>query len=243
MGIREDFISSGNWLFKYRSIIPFFIFIPIILFIYHFPSYFFSNIPNWSYYCISISLFGELIRIITVAYVPVGTSGRNTKKQRAKYLNTTGIYSTVRHPLYLGNFFIWLGILMYFFNIWLFIITSLIYLLYYERIMFAEENYLLERFGNRYKIWSNKTPIIIPSITWYEKSNNSFSIRTIFLREYTGLFGLFVGFTLLEIFKSFCKMGYISISVEWIIFSVIALILYISFRSLKKYTDILKVNK
>lgn len=242
MGIREDFISSGNILFKYRSIIPFFILIPILFYIYRFPNYFFSSIPYWTYCCISISLFGELIRIITVAYVPEGTSGRNTKKQRAKYLNTTGIYSTVRHPLYLGNFVIWVGILMYFFNLWLFIITSLIYILYYERIMFTEELYLLKRFGNRYNIWSNKTPMIIPSITWYEKSNNSFSIRTIFLREYTGLFGLFIGFTLLEAFKSFCKFGYISISFEWIIISIIALILYISFRSLKKFTDILKVK-
>ncbi|MGB8874133.1 MAG: hypothetical protein WCC75_12145, partial [Desulfobaccales bacterium] len=41
---------------------------------------------------------------------PRGTSGRNTQGQVAETLNTTGIYSLVRNPLYLGNFLIWLGL-------------------------------------------------------------------------------------------------------------------------------------
>ena len=32
------------------------------------------------------------------------TSGRNTHDQVADSLNTSGIYSIVRHPLYVGNF-------------------------------------------------------------------------------------------------------------------------------------------
>jgi len=59
---------------------------------------------------LGVSILGETIRIFTVGYAPRNTSGRNTiAGQIADELNTSGIYSLVRHPLYLGNFFIWLG--------------------------------------------------------------------------------------------------------------------------------------
>ena len=36
------------------------------------------------------------------------TSGKNTAKQIAESLNTSGIYSVLRNPLYLANFLNWL---------------------------------------------------------------------------------------------------------------------------------------
>ena len=67
---------------------------------------------------IIISFLGEAIRIFTVAYTPAGTSGRNTKQQLADTLNTTGIYSLLRHPLYLGNFFMFLDTFIFTVNIY-----------------------------------------------------------------------------------------------------------------------------
>ena len=52
------------------------------------------------------------------------TSGRSTKEQVADALNTKGIYSTVRHPLYLGNYFMWIGIVMFTYNIWFVLVVS-----------------------------------------------------------------------------------------------------------------------
>ena len=57
-----------------------------------------------------MSFFGLGIRVFTVGFTPKNTSGRNTAEQIADVLNTSGIYSMVRHPLYVGNFFMWLGI-------------------------------------------------------------------------------------------------------------------------------------
>ena len=57
---------------------------------------------------LGVSLLGEAIRIFTVGYAPRNTSGRNTiTGQIADELNVTGIYSQLRHPLYLGNFLMW----------------------------------------------------------------------------------------------------------------------------------------
>ena len=106
-----------------------------------------TNNEAYIYNCIatSISVIGFMVRFYTIGTTPQGTSGRNTKQQVATVLNSTGMYSLLRHPLYLGNYLIWFGFLLFFYNLWLFFIVTLLYVLYYERIMFAEENYLLKK--------------------------------------------------------------------------------------------------
>jgi len=101
----------------------------------------------WEYifeiFCISISLIGIIVRVIIAGKVPEGTSGRNTKEQKAESLNTTGLYSIVRHPIYvLGNFPIFLGIIL-FLQLWWAILPSIaIFWIYYLPIMKAEDKFL-----------------------------------------------------------------------------------------------------
>lgn len=85
---------------------------------------------------------GLIVRVVTVGYTPANTSGRNTETQVADTVNQLGIYSTVRHPLYVGNFLMYLGLAMLTHNIWFVLIYILVFYLYYERIMFAEEQFL-----------------------------------------------------------------------------------------------------
>lgn len=94
--------------------------------------------------------FGSDIRAIAIGTSNKNTSGRNTKQQVAEALNTKGIYSTMRHPLYVGNYFMWIGIVAYTGNIWFVVLVSLAFWLYYERIMFAEERFLERKFGEDY---------------------------------------------------------------------------------------------
>ena len=90
-------------------------------------------------------------------------SGRNTVQgQIADELNTKGLYSIVRNPLYVGNYFLWLGIAMLTCNPWFIAIFTLIFWIYYERIVFAEEEFLRKKFGDAYLEWTVRTPIFIP---------------------------------------------------------------------------------
>lgn len=102
---------------------------------------------RWRSY-LPLALIG--IRIFTIGHTSKRTSGRNTKRQIADTLNTTGIYSVVRHPLYLGNFFMFLGVMLFAHLWWLLLIYILVFWLYYERIMFAEEAFLRKNFGDEY---------------------------------------------------------------------------------------------
>ena len=114
MKITDQLLSQGNTFFRYRSFIPLlllpFAFWACAVSIYHHPDWFtHEGITFPEKMAIVLCLIGFLIRVITVGFTPANTSGRNTVTQVADSLNTKGIYSTVRHHLYLGNFFIQAG--------------------------------------------------------------------------------------------------------------------------------------
>jgi protein-S-isoprenylcysteine O-methyltransferase Ste14 len=206
MALQEEFEKQGIWLFKYRGVIPLlFIFIGGAVFVRSemYPeSFFFKNPPYEIYYvmfCLLISLFGLFIRLYTIGHTPANTSGRNTKKQIADTLNTTGIYSIVRHPLYLGNFFMFLGPALIPGSIWFVVALSLSYWIYYERIMFAEEQFLRRSFGEVYTDWANNVPAFIPDFRNFKKPGLPFSWKKVLKKEKNGLAAVFLLFAVLDI--------------------------------------------
>ena len=173
MALVNSMEKNGNWLFRYRGQIP------VLLFILSLPAIWFTNYDwiefeedkqcLWLLIASFISVLGQIIRAIAIGTANKHTSGRNTKEQVAEALNTKGIYSTVRHPLYLGNYLMWIGIVVYVLNPWFVAVVSLLFWLYYERIMFAEERFLERKFGQEYLRWSNTIPAFLPSFRRYEK--------------------------------------------------------------------------
>jgi len=243
MALIHSLEKNGNILFKYRGQIP------VVLFLACIPTVYVTN-----YQCVDsnsildlillitcaiFSITGQVIRAIAIGMSSKHTSGRNTKEQVADALNTKGIYSTVRHPLYLGNFFMWMGIVMYTYNIWFILVVSLLFWLYYERIMFAEERFLEKKFGDVYLNWSMKVPAFWPSFKNHEKTSIPFSLKTILRREYSGISATIIGF----VFVAFLRVWFTSGEVQWkagqIIAVVIALLISLVFRSLKHYTKML----
>jgi hypothetical protein len=187
-----------------------------------------------------LCLLGFFVRFYTVGTTPKETSGRNTNQQVAAVLNSTGMYSMLRHPLYLGNYLIWVGLSIATFNLYFVIILSLIFWLYYERIIFAEERFLERKFGNEYLDWSNTLPAFSPSILNFKKSETPFSIISILRREYAGVLATVIGFIFIEGFRNYFTIN------EWVVsmFSVQLLLITSSItfilRSLKHYTSLLK---
>jgi len=248
MALIEEFDKTGNWLFRWRSFLPLFLYL-LAFFVVVFADT--SHVPHdefsWSMICLAISLFGQLIRAITIGNTPKSTSGRNTKAgQVADVLNTKGIYSTVRHPLYVGNFFMWLGIVIYVGNWWFTATIVLLFWLYYERIMFAEEHFLRKKFGQIYLNWAEKTPAFVPKITQWKNADMRFSIRNVLKREYNGFFAVFVSFLLVNILRNYIE--YSSLKLEhlinpwWIWLTIGAFIIFITLRTLKKTTKVLNVE-
>ncbi len=238
MTLNNEFESTGNWLFKNRSFLPLII-IPFLFYCLH------TTIETYIhktllYGGLTISYLGEFIRILSIAYVPDGSSGRNTKQQLASTLNMYGVYSIVRHPLYLGNFFIFLGPFIFTGNIYGIIIFILIFWIYYERIMFAEEAFLMDKFDDEYQEWSLKTPAFIPNPILYSRINAKFLLNKVLEREYSGICGIIVIFSILLAYRNYYFNVIPILSDNWKVLFIVNTMLYISLRSYKKIRRIRK---
>jgi protein-S-isoprenylcysteine O-methyltransferase Ste14 len=244
MPLREEFERTGNILFRGRSYFPLIAIVFIIAGManYKHP----GNSEIWDYVleivCIAVSFFGEGIRIYISGHVPPKTSGRNTRKQVAEVVNKTGLYSIVRHPLYLGNFLIILGISMVTYLWWFVLISVLIFWLYYERIAFAEEEFLRAKFGEEYLEWANRTPAFIPRFKNWKSPEIPFSLKTALKKEYSGLFGIIAVYTFFELVGDLIAERKFIIDWIWIIIFFTGLVLYLFVMFLKKKTKLLNVK-
>ena len=243
--ISEELVNDGNWLFRWRSYLPVLVFGLFLLF-----SGRYSLEPDnetlqgnfWTLICIVVSFSGLGIRMLTIGCTPRRTSGRNTKNQIADSLNTTGIYSVVRNPLYLGNYIIGLGIALFSKDVFLIVIYSLVFWLYYERIIFAEEEYLKKKFGKKYMDWVNRTPVFIPRFENYQPARLPFSLRNVLKREYSGFLTIILTMFIFKNVEEFYASGSVHTDKWWLLFLCVGITIWFILRSLKKYTPILNVE-
>jgi protein-S-isoprenylcysteine O-methyltransferase Ste14 len=243
MALIHSFEQSGNFLFRYRGQIPVLLFlttIPVVYFTdYEWIEFEDKKRQMWLIIAAGVSLLGQIIRAIAIGTSNKHTSGRNTREQVAEVLNTQGIYSIVRHPLYLGNYLMWIGIVIYVLNPWYVCVVSLLFWLYYERIMFAEERFLEQKFGESYVSWSKQVPAFIPSFKNYKKSPIPFSFKTILRREYSGISATIIGFLFVEIVRDYkLNQSFENNKMYWITLAI-ALGISLVLRSLKHYTNLL----
>jgi protein-S-isoprenylcysteine O-methyltransferase Ste14 len=243
MALIHSLEKNGNLLFKYRGQIPVILFLLSIPVVLTTDYEFLGTNSKFELIllicCVFISFLGQVIRAIAIGTSNKHTSGRNTKEQVAEALNTNGIYSTVRHPLYLGNYFMWLGIVMYTFSIWFVIAFSLFFWIYYERIMFAEERFLERKFGEDYLNWSLKVPPFFPSFKNFNKTTIKFSMKTILRREYSGITATIIGFLFVAVLRNWNIYQVFIFEFKHIVILAVALLISLVLRSLKHYTKLL----
>jgi protein-S-isoprenylcysteine O-methyltransferase Ste14 len=242
MSLVHELEKTGNWLFRRRSWLPVAVLVlaVVYLFIANRSVIYFNY--TWEIICILVSVAGELLRSYTVGHVPRNTSGRNVMDQLADELNTTGIYSVVRHPLYVGNFLMWLGPVLFLRSVWCVIIFVLAYWIYYERIIFAEEQYLRRKFGEAYDTWALRVKAVIPGFRHCRKPNLPFSLKNALKREYNSIANLFLVFAFLDLFRNIAVTGKVYIEPLYATLLVAAIIFWSVIRYLVKRTKFLHVE-
>lgn len=244
MALVDSFEKSGNFFFRNRGYVPLTLFVLAVPVIYltGYNGLSASARTAISLVAIAMSLAGFLVRAITIGTTPKGTSGRNTAQQVAEYLNHEGIYSVVRHPLYLGNYLMWSGIVIYTYNIWFFIVFSLAYWLYYERIMFAEERFLERKYGNEFLGWSRRVPAFVPSFSRPIPGKVPFSLKSLLRREYSGFLATVASYAFVDHLRLFfTENTFIWYRISTFAFGA-ALLITLVLRSLKHYSKLLADN-
>jgi len=191
MKLIDSMMEQGNYLFQWRSYLPLAI-LPIAALEFGncrwFSATFGTAIEDrWDLFCLCASVAGLCLRVLTIGFVPSSTSGRSTRRQRAVELNTTGMYSIVRHPLYVANFIVFLGFVLTLKSVVFVLFATSAYIVYYERIMLAEEGFLESAYGDEFRSWAAHTPTIIPRLHSWVRPKLTFSWRTALQREYHGV--------------------------------------------------------
>lgn len=237
----EKLARHGDWLFRWRSFLPLLL-APIVIgamlnFTYPYDSPLIDYL--WEAACGLVTLVGLVIRAYTVGHAPPGTSGGNTGRQKAVSLNVTGSYSVVRHPLYIGNFFMWLGVAMFTQSLTVVALFSLIFWIYYERIMMAEEAFLQERFGETFRQWAARTPAFLPDPRLWLPPAVPLDWRIILRREYSGAFAVVVIFSLLEFIGDYVARGAWEFEPGWVAILAVATCVYLAVMYLKRCTRLL----
>jgi len=244
MGLREEFEATGNWLFRRRGYLPLLLF-PLLLVAARgstYPSEDHRLDLAWEGVCLLLALTGLALRVATVGFVPRDTSGRNTRGQLAGSLNTSGFYSVVRHPLYLGNYLMWLGVALFPRSWWAPVIVSLVFWLYYERIMFAEEEFLRRKFGPLYTSWAAITPAFLPRLALWRRPGARFCLLTVLRREHSSLLALMASLTVLEVASEHAYTGRVVVDPVWGTALAATLVLCLAVRVVKHRTRLLHVE-
>lgn len=202
MRMDRRLVEDGRFLFRWRSLLPLLILplaVPVLRISAEVETWLGGAVEDvWSYGCMLLSMLGLGLRCMTVGFVPAGTSGRNTRRQVAEQLNTTGMYSVTRNPIYLGNFLIVAGLAAYTKVWWFVLLSGLLYWLFIERVIAAEEDFLSGKFGRRYDDWAAATPIFIPRWGQWKAPAMGFCLRSVVARESNTLATLAASFLLLE---------------------------------------------
>jgi protein-S-isoprenylcysteine O-methyltransferase Ste14 len=241
MTLQEQFERTGNLFFRWRSYLPLLmagLFIAA-LFDYQHPLANPALERLWGLGCLAVSFIGLGIRFFTVGFVPAGTSGRNTRGQVADSLNTTGMYSMVRNPIYLGNFIIWFGLSLFLKSWWFTTLIVLFFIIFYERIIFAEERFLQEKFGETFLSWAAHTPVILPRFRNWQAPELPFSWKAALNREYASFYATIVSFTILAVIGNLILTRNFDAAKMWLVIFVVGTIIYLTIRFLKKKTKIL----
>ncbi|NBW59254.1 MAG: hypothetical protein EBR41_01605 [Crocinitomicaceae bacterium] len=133
---------------------------------------------------------------------------------------------------------IWLGLAIFLSNFWFLVILSLLFWIYYERIMFAEELFLEEKFGDEFQDWAIKTPSFLPSFKNYIPNHCPFSWRVVMKNEYPGIISSATSFLFILILKRIVLLGYFSFCISDAVFLVIIVVFGVSCKILKKFTAV-----
>lgn len=173
----------------------------------------------WFWASLGVAALGALIRIFTSGWAALGTSGRVKKAAEAAELNTTGPYSLVRNPLYLGRIVNYTGLAMLS-GSWVFgALTLLLSILVYERVSIYEEEFLRGKFGQAHADWADNVPALLPRFGGWVRPKYRFWWKRMIWRERQKVFLLGTALFLYWLARNGFDIGGIGPDRQWILWS------------------------
>jgi protein-S-isoprenylcysteine O-methyltransferase Ste14 len=188
-------LRLGKFLFRFRSFTP----LPLILltFVFFRPL---SRSWHWTALGLAVAILGEGIRAVSVGYAGSGTSGRESFL-KAESLNSAGLYSLVRNPLYWGNGLIFAGLLTVYAQPWALAVFIIFLFLQYHFIVLAEESFLRERYGFEYEEYCRRVNRWLPRFNHFVAPGRPWDGEKVLFKENDSCFNLLLAALLILAWK------------------------------------------
>jgi len=191
----------GGWLFEHRTLLPIPLAMPLLLIRAGEAS------PSALLLACGVAFvaLGETVRLWGVRHI--GAISR-TRRDRLGPLVTTGPFSVVRNPLYLGNVALWIGFTLLARLLWMVPVSVVLLGLQYHAIVRWEERLLDRRLVERYRTYAARVPRWIPTLHYARRGGRggsepslvaSFSWRQTFFSERGTLVAITLGLLLLYV--------------------------------------------
>jgi len=145
-------VEWGEKLFQWRDFTP--VALVLLLLLLNEASVFSATLG------VVLIAFGEIFRIYAVSFI--GGVSRTRSSSTGQRLITDGPFGWVRNPLYVGNFFITLGLAVFGGVTWFVILVIALFAFQYYCIVRYEEKLLTKKFGEEYQHYLDTVPAWIP---------------------------------------------------------------------------------
>jgi len=127
-----------------------------------------------------VALLGALVRLWAAGHIDKGRA-----------LATEGPYALTRNPLYLGSFFMALGVILAGQAYWLLLPFGVFYVLVYYPVMKKEEQELTQGYGEAFLQYASRVPMFLPHFQVDPFRSSAFLWARVFRnREHHTLLGL-----------------------------------------------------
>ena len=227
-------IKLGNFLFRNRNgIFPLFY---LMLFV---PSReVFTNPVTAMIIGFSVTIIGQLIRVMTIGLVYIIRGGKD-RRVYAEDLVTTGIFAHCRNPLYVGNILILVGLGIASNSLLFMAIFTPLFLVFWQAIVLAEENYLRNKFGEQYNDYCKRVNRWLINFNGIGKTLRSmqFKWKRVIIREYNATYIWMTGAVLIVMKHFYFHKDQFDFRKNLPVFIsilVLLLLLYLFARYLKK---------
>lgn len=188
----------------------------------------------------SLMDFLGMMLILKGAYVRMAARGhKRANSVEGKELVTTGTYSVVRNPMYLGTFVMGAGFVLVLWPWWILPIYSFLFYLRFKRQINKEEVHLRKLFGARFEAYVRQVPPMFPSLgkLWKIKPRKTFPWAEVWsTKEKYNLIAWPASAFILELLKDQFVLGSVDVGQTLLVFA--AAVIFFTIGLLWKYSDL-----
>jgi protein-S-isoprenylcysteine O-methyltransferase Ste14 len=202
--MKSSMIRIGNFLFRYRN--QAFPVLIVLLFLASPPPSEIAGSPALAslvdVIAVLIALAGLALRVTVIGYAYIKRGGLH-KKVYAKNLVTEGMFGICRNPLYVGNLLIYTGVFLMHGDPWVASIGIALFLFMYQCIVYAEEEFLQNKFGDGYDAYCADVSRWLPSFGKFAKATEgmAFNLNRVIGKDYSTIAATLITLVAVEIYE------------------------------------------